>query len=368
MAGAAAFVDALFSLKGKPTPEATTQTPAAAAPILAKRVLTGTERASILLLALGERHGASIWKLLDDDEIRMLSLAMSSLGTIESGAVEQLLFDFVGQLSAAGALMGDSIATERLLSEFLPTDRVNVIMEEIRGPAGRNMWEKLSNVQEEILANYLKNEYPQTVAVVLSKIKPENAARVLAILPDDLALDVINRLLRMESIQKDVLERVEQTLRTEFMSNLSQTSKRDPHEAIAEVFNYFDRQTETRFMTALEESNRESAERIKTLMFTFDDLVKLDSASVQTLLRQFDKDKLALALKGSSETVLNFFTSNMSQRAGKMLLDDIQSLGPVRLRDVDEAQSLMVNLAKDLAAKGEIVIAKGRGGEDELIY
>jgi flagellar motor switch protein FliG len=103
-------------------------------------------------------------------------------------------------------------------------------------------------------------------------------------------------------------------------------------------------------------------------MFTFDDLVKLDSASTQTLLRQFDKDKLARALKGSTEAVRNFFVSNMSQRAGKMLLDDIQSLGPVRLRDVDEAQSLMVNLAKDLAAKGEIVIAKGRGGDDELIY
>ncbi|HLL26879.1 MAG TPA: flagellar motor switch protein FliG [Xanthobacteraceae bacterium] len=368
MASAAAFVDALFSLKGKPAPEAGAQAQAATAAVPAKRALTGIERASILLLALGEKHGASVWKLLDDDEIRSVSIAMAALGTIESEAVEKLLVDFVGQLSATGALMGDSIATERLLNEFLPTDRVRAIMEEIRGPAGRNMWEKLSNVQEEVLANYLKNEYPQTVAVVLSKIRPEHAARVLAILPDEFALDVITRLLRMESIQKDVLERVEQTLRTEFMSNLSQTSRRDPHEAIAEVFNYFDRQTETRFMTALEESNREAAERIKTLMFTFDDLVKLDSASAQTLLRQFDKDKLALALKGSSETVRNFFTSNMSQRAGKMLLDDIQSMGPVRLRDVDEAQSLMVNLAKDLAAKGEIVIAKGRGGEDELIY
>jgi flagellar motor switch protein FliG len=152
------------------------------------------------------------------------------------------------------------------------------------------------------------------------------------------------------------------------MSNIAQTRRRDAHEVMAEIFNNFDRQTETRFITALEEDNRESAERIKTLMFTFDDLVKLDSASAQTLLRQFDKDKLALALKGSSEAIRNFFTSNMSQRAGKMLLDDIQSLGPVRLRDVDEAQSLMVNLAKDLAAKGEIVIAKGRGGDDELIY
>lgn len=365
---AASFVDSLFSLKGKPAAQAAPAKAAANAPAASKRVLTGLERASILLLALGEKHGAGVWKLLDDEEIRMLSLSMSSLGTIEAEAVEKMLMDFVSQLSTTGALMGDSIATERLLSEFLPADRVSLIMEEIRGPAGRNMWEKLSNVQEEVLANYLKNEYPQTVAVVLSKIRPEHSARVLGILPEELALDVINRLLRMEAVQKDVLERVEQTLRTEFMSNLSQTSRRDPHEAIAEVFNFFDRQTETRFMTALEENNREAAERIKTLMFTFDDLVKLDSGAAQTLLRQVDKDKLALALKGSSEAVRNFFVSNMSQRAGKMMLDEIASLGPVRLRDIDEAQSLMVNLAKDLAAKGEIVIAKGHGADDELIY
>jgi len=367
MASAAAFVDTLFSLKKKPASEGAPQAQPTAAAIQARRTLTGIERASILLLALGEKHGAGVWKLLDDDEIRSLSISMSSLGTIESESVERLLVDFVGQLSATGALMGDSIATERLLSEFLPTDRVNSIMEEIRGPAGRNMWEKLSNVQEEILANYLKNEYPQTVAVVLSKIKPENAARVLAILPDGLALDVINRLLRMESIQKDVIERVEQTLRTEFMSNLSQTSKRDAHEAIAEVFNYFDRQTETRFMTALEESNREAAERIKTLMFTFDDLVKLDAGSAQTLMRHVDKDKLGVALKGANDTVRQFFLGNMSTRAAKMLVDDMQAMGPVRLRDVDEAQTLLVNIAKELAAKGEILISKSRGDE-ELIY
>src|SRR5712691_7514053 len=330
------------------------------------RVLSGPDRAAVFLLSLGEELGAKLWQMMDEDEIKEVSQLMSNLGTVSASLVEKLLIEFVSQMSSTGSLMGSYESTERLLTRFMPTEKVGAIMEEIRGPAGRTMWDKLGNVNESVLANYLKNEYPQTVAVVLSKIKPENAARVLAILPDELALDVINRLLRMESIQKDVIERVEQTLRTEFMSNLSQTSKRDAHEAIAEVFNYFDRQTETRFMTALEESNHEAAERIKTLMFTFDDLVKLDSASAQTLLRQFDKDKLALALKGSSEVVRNFFTANMSQRAGKMLLDDIQSMGPVRLRDVDEAQSLMVNLAKDLAAKGEIVIAKGRGGEDEL--
>src|SRR5258708_34905348 len=168
-------------------------------------------------------------------------------------------------MAASGALMGTFDATERLLQQYLPGERVNGIMEEIRGPAVRNMWEKLSNVQEEVLANYLKNEYPQTVAVVLSKIRPEHAARVLAILPEDLSLDVVNRMLKMEAVQKEGIERVENTLRTEFMSSLSPTRRLHAYEVMAEIFNNFDRQTETRFMTSLEEANRQSAERIKSL-------------------------------------------------------------------------------------------------------
>jgi flagellar motor switch protein FliG len=331
------------------------------------RQLSGPERAAVVMLALGEQYGEKVWKLLDDDEVRQLSIVMSQLGTVDSAAVEGLLLQFVGRLSASGALMGNFDHTERLLQQYLPIERVSNIMEEIRGPAGRNMWEKLSNVQEQVLANYLKNEYPQTVAVVISKLRPEHAARVLSILPEELALDVVNRMLKMEAVQKDVIERVEATLRTEFMSNLSQTRRRDAHEVMAEIFNNFDRQTETRFLTALEEQNRESAERIKTLMFTFDDLVKLDSASAQTLMRNIDKNKLAIALKGANDTVRQFFLTNMSTRAAKMLVDDMQAMGPVRLRDVDESQALLVNLAKDLAAKGEIMITKSRADE-ELIY
>src|SRR5438105_6325313 len=333
----------------------------------AGRALTGPEGAAVLMLALGDQYGEKVWRLLDDDELRTLSVTMSTLGTVEAEAVESLLLEFVGRLSASGAILGNYDATERLLQQHLPAERVSTIMEEIRGPAGRNMWEKLSNVQEQVLANYLKNEYPQTVAVVLSKIRPEHAARVLAILPEETALDVVMRMLKMEAVQKDVIERVESTLRTEFMSNLSRTRRRDAHEVMAEIFNNFDRQTETRFLTTLEEHNRESAERIKQLMFTFDDLVKLDNASAQTLMRHVDKDKLGIALKGASDAVRQFFLSNMSTRAAKMLVDEMQATGPVRLRDVDEAQALLVNLAKDLAAKGEILISKNRGDE-ELVY
>lgn len=329
--------------------------------------VAGPKRAAILMLALGEQYGGKIWGLLDDDEVRQLSLEMSTLGTVEVDTVEDMLLEFVSRMSASGALMGNFDATERLLQQYLAPERVNGIMDEIRGPAGRNMWEKLSNVQEEVLANYLKNEYPQTIAVVLSKLKSEHAARVLGILPEELALDVINRMLKMEAVQKEVIESVEKTLRTEFMSNLSQTRRRDAHEVMAEIFNNFDRQTETRFITSLEEDNRESAERIKALMFTFDDLVKLDSGSAQTLMRNVDKDKLGVALKSANEDVRNFFFGNMSSRAAKMLQDDMAAMGPVRLRDVDEAQALLVNLAKDLAAKGEIMLTKNRA-DDELVY
>jgi flagellar motor switch protein FliG len=333
----------------------------------AYRELAGAERAAVLLLALGEEHGREIWQRLDELEVRQISLAMSKLGPVNPEMLDDLFVDFVTRISSKGSLTGNFDSTERILSSFLPPERVNAIMEEIRGPAGRNMWEKLSNVQENVLANYLKNEYPQTVALVLSKIRPDHAGRVLAILPEEFALEVVNRMLRMEAVQKDVLDKVEQTLRVEFMSNLSHTSRRDSHEMMADIFNSFDRQTEARFLAALEEENRESAEKIKSLMFTFEDLGKLDAGGIQTLLRNVEKDKLAIALKGASESLRDFFFANMSSRAGNMLKEDMEALGPVRLRDVDEAQGIMVNVAKDLAAKGEIMITKSKG-EDELIY
>jgi flagellar motor switch protein FliG len=329
--------------------------------------LTGPERAAVLLLSLGEEHGAPIWKSLDDDEVKEVSQVMSNLGTVSSALIEKLLVDFVSQISSTGSVMGSFDSTERLLVKFLPKDRVNLVMEEIRGPAGRTMWDKLSNVNESVLANYLKNEYPQTVAVVLTKIKPEHASRVLGALPEDFALECVGRMLRLESVQKDILDKVESTLRQEFMTNLARTAKRDAHELMAEIFNNFDRQTEGRFMTALEERNRDAAERIKALMFTFEDLSKLDSGSIQTLLRAVDKSKLGIALKGASSGLRDLFFSNMSERAGKILREDMESMGPVRLKDVDEAQMGMVLVAKDLAAKGEIMLSEGNA-DDELVY
>ncbi|KAF0116478.1 MAG: flagellar motor switch protein FliG [Rhodospirillaceae bacterium] len=331
------------------------------------RSLTGPEKAGILMLSLGEEYSSKLFAMMDDQEIKELSQIMAGLGAISSSIVERLFVEFADQISSTGSLIGSHESTERLLMKTLPKDRVEAIMEEIRGPAGRTMWDKLGNVNEQVLANYLKNEYPQTVAVVLSKIKPDHGSRVLGLLPENFAMEVIMRMLRMESVQKEVLDGVERTLRTEFMSNLARTQRRDAHEMMADIFNSLDRNTESRFMSALEERNRESAERIKALMFTFEDLVRIDSSGVQTLLRHVEKDKLALGLKGASDTVKDLFFKNMSERAGKMLREDMEALGPVRLREVDEAQSSIVALAKELANSNQIVISEGRE-EDEFVY
>ncbi|GAK33065.1 flagellar motor switch protein FliG [Iodidimonas nitroreducens] len=329
--------------------------------------MTGPEKAAAFMLAIGEEFGKPIWQLLSDEEVRELSVVMSNLGQVSAQAVETLFTGFSHDVTSGGSLNGSFDSTERLLSKILPQDRVNTIMEEIRGPAGRTMWDKLGNVNEMVLASYLKNEYPQTVAVVLNKIKAEHAARVLSVLPEDFSMEVVMRMLRMEAVQKDIIDKVEQTLRIEFMNNLARTSRRDSHETIAEIFNYLDRNAETRFLTALEDRNRESAERIRALMFTFEDLAKLDPGGVQTLLRNVDKGQLALALKGASDTLRDLFFSNMSERAAKILREDMEAMGPVRLRDVDEAQMAMVNKAKDLAEEGEIMLTDSKG-EDELIY
>ncbi|MFQ5619099.1 MAG: flagellar motor switch protein FliG [Rhodospirillales bacterium] len=331
------------------------------------RSLSGAQKASIFMLALGQDHSAKLFELMEDEEIRELSQTMANLGNVNAAVIERLFVEFADQLSSAGSLVGSYVTTERLLYKSLPEERVEQIMEEVRGPAGRTMWDKLGNVNEAVLANYFKNEYPQTVAVVLSKLKGEHAARVLSVLPENFAMEVVMRMLRMEAVQKDVLDHVEKTLRAEFMTNLARSTRRDAHEMMADIFNSLDRATENRFMTALEERNRESCEKIKQLMFTFGDLSRIDSSGIQVLLRDVEKDKLALALKGASEDLKKLFLDNMSKRAAKMMKEDMEAMGAVRLKDVDEAQAVVVSAAKALADSGEIMISSG-GEEDELVY
>lgn len=331
------------------------------------RKLTGTQKAAIVLMSIDEENATKILNSMSDEEIKELSNTMSSLGSVSADTVERLFVDFVESMSSSGVVVGTFDSTERLLLKALGKDRVDNIMEDIRGPAGRTTWDKLGNVNEEVLATFLKNEYPQTIALVLSKIKAAHAARVLSVFPEDLSLEVISRMLGMEAVKKEVLDGVEKTLRLEFMNNLAKTQRRDTHEIMAEIFNNFDRATESKFMGVLEQKSSDSAERIRALMFTFEDLKKVDPSGMQMLLRNVPKEKLSIAMKGASEVIKELFFKSMSERAAKLLREDMEALGPVRLKDVDEAQMMIVQIAKELSAKGDIVIAGDSGG-DQLVY
>lgn len=331
------------------------------------RGLTGPEKTAIFMLAVGEEYASKIFSQMSEEEILEISQVMSNLGKVSSNVVEKLFLDFAEQISSTGSLVGSYDSTERLLKKVLGEDKVSGIMEEIRGPAGRTMWDKLGNVSEEMLASFLKNEYPQTVSVILSKIKPDHAARVLSNLPDSFALEVITRMLKMEAFQKEVLDDVERTLREEFMTTLARTQRRDSHELMAEIFNHMDRTKEQSFIESLEERNKDSAEKIRSLMFTFEDLIKIDATGIQTLLRSIDKEKLPIAMKGANQELQDLFFSNMSERASKIMKEDMATMGPIRVKDVEEAQQHVVVVAKDLSDKNEIIIADG-GAEDELVY
>ena len=320
------------------------------------QTLTGYEKAAVLLLSVGDAYSAKLFASLEEDEIRMISQSMSELGAVSSVIVEQLFVEFTEQVATTGDLVNTPEITERILRKVREENPSDETMEQIASYEGHSMWEKLSNVSEQQLANYLKNEYPQTIAVVMAKLKPQHAAKVMEFLPETLSMEVIERMLDLESVKKEVFDDVEETLHREFISTLSREDTRDTHEAVAEIINGMDRSTEAKLMNMLEETDSGAANKIRALMFTFEDLSNINAAGIQTLVRSVDKKRLIIALKGASEKVRWAFFENMSERAEKLMHEDMHHLGPIRLREVDEAQAEILEIAKDLATRGEIMI------------
>ncbi|MFZ2619838.1 MAG: flagellar motor switch protein FliG [Alphaproteobacteria bacterium] len=333
-----------------------------------KKSSEGPRKAAILLLSIGEERAAAVFSAMDDYEIRDISREMAAIGKISGQEVEETMTDFMDTVGGpSGGVVGGWNATERYLKSFLKEDRVSELMEEMRGPAGRTMWEKLANVAEDTLATYLQNEYPQTVAVILSRIKPAHAARVLSQFPEEFAMEIVQRIIVMGNVPREVLNAVEESLKSEFMRSLAQKNTANTYEQVAEIFNNFDRATEAKFIEKLEKVSPSDAEEIRALMFTFLDINKTDDKGLQAILRDVDKDVLTLALKGANEEMKSRFLKNMSERAAKILVEDMGAMGPVKVKDVEEAQMKVVTIAKDLADRGEIVFISEEGGDDAFI-
>jgi flagellar motor switch protein FliG len=347
------------------------QTKPNSSPLLASitlpmRKLSGTEKAALVLLGLNKENLAKIFSRLREDEIKELSQAMASLGSIDTSIIEKTIEDFKSEISSTLSLVGNLETTERLLESALGKEKVRSIIEDIRGPMGKNTWDKLTNVNEELLATYLKNEHPQTISLIVSKISPITAAKVLSLLPEELTSEVMMRMLNLEPVKKEVLEKIENTLRSDFINALNRVQKRDSNEMMAEIFNNFDRANEQKYMNILSQKSPELAQKVKKLMFTFEDLLKIPAASLSVVTKDINKNILTVALKGSNEQIRNLFFSSMSKRAAKLLQEDIENLGPIKLKEVDEAQSKIINTAKELIDKGEITLPS-KDGEEEYI-
>lgn len=324
--------------------------------------VSGLKKAAMLMLVAGEGHARIIFGKLDMNEIKAITREMSMLGHIVGDQIEALMREFKQLMGPGAGVVGSPDTATQLLSQIFDDDKAASIMSEIARDGQENIWETLGKMEAATLVSFLNSEHPQTIAVVLSNLKSEQAARVLGQLPEDAALETMMRMLRLEAVQDDILYDVEQMLRSEFAAGASGQQLEDRHGVIAEIFNHFDKSTEVAMLAKVEEKDKEVAETIRSLMFTFDDLEKLDGAAAQIILRHVDNAKLALALKGAKDELKDLFLNNMSERAAKILREDMENMGPVRVKDVEGAQSELVTLVKQLVDSGEIAIADG---EDE---
>jgi flagellar motor switch protein FliG len=321
---------------------------------------------AILLLSIGEEQAVNVFKKLEEHEIRDISREMSQLGHVSNEDVENTIKRFTGEVATGASLVGTWENTERMLRKFMDGDRVSEFLEEMRGPAGKTMWEKLNNINEETLAHFLQNEYPQTAALIISKISPSHAANILSVMPKEFAYEIIERMLVLDNVPREIITNIENSLKNEFMRNLSSKNKQDNHEMLADIFNSLDRGTEATFMEMLEQQNAADVELIKNFMFTFDDMIKIAPAGIQAILREAEKEKLPIALKGASAEVKALFLENMSERAAKIMTEDIDAMGPVRIKDVDEAQQSIIQTAKALIDDGQIIIIDENSKEEYI--
>lgn len=317
----------------------------------------------ILFMALDEGRRQSLIQHLDDDEIRYISRIVANLGKISPDQVDRVIHRFNTELgNVPGALVGTAETTERMLRRLLPESKVSEIMDEICGPQGRTMWEKLANISPEVLATYLRTELAQTAAVVLAKLPAPHAARVLALLPDASADEIVLRMVRMDSIQKHVLTDIETTLQHEFINNMARSYDRDSSQIVAEILNRTDKTLLARLMSQIEAREPQTASRIRRIMFTFDDLVRVDPSTFGALVADCPADKLQVALSGASDKLKDLFLGSMSERAANMLRDEIETMPPQRRKTVEDAQGEIITIAKRLADEGRIFILD----EDEM--
>lgn len=329
--------------------------------------LTGRRKAAILLVTMGPERAAKVLKNLEDSEVEALTIEIANLGKVTNEERKAVLEEFQSLTKAREMIISGGIeyAKEMLIKAFGPEKAMQII-ERLVSNLAVKPFEFMKSADVVQIVNFLQSEHPQTIALVLSFLDTRIAAQVLGSLPENLQLEVIKRISLLERASPDVVKEVEKLLEKKFAGVATQTlSAVGGLDTAAEIMNNLDRSTEKALMERLTYETPELAEEIRRRMFVFEDILKLDDRSVQLVLREVNTQDLAVALKGASEELKQKIFNNMSKRAQQLLKDEIEFMGPVRVKDVEEAQQKIINVIRRLEEAGEIVIA--RGGGEELI-
>lgn len=351
--------------QGRAAEKAETEAPA---PKEREKRMTLSEKAAIIFLCLDQETGSSFMQELDEVQIRKLTGALAGLGKVSSQTVEAVIAEFSAHMQGSGELVGSLRIAEQFLRNFLSEEQVALILNDLKGPIREHdIWKRLSGVNDTTIANYLKGEHDQTAAAILSNLNSDVAARVLPMLGRDRMEQILVRMIRMEAILPVTLQQIEQTLQSDIMSGGGRpTTASEIQQKMAELFNKLERTLFEDITTTLEKRVPEEFAAIRQRMFTFNDMIKLDPATVSTILKGIRGTILPMALRGASKELRDHFLDALPMRAREMLIEEMNTMGAVRARDVSLAQSEIVDYARELAEKEVIFLPTGDEG-DQLI-
>lgn len=332
-----------------------------------QNALKGIQKASILLIALGPEKSSLIFKHLKEEEIEQLTLEIANTRSVSPKEKERVLQEFYDVCLAQQYIAEGGIGYAKdLLEKALGADKAMEVISRLTASLQVRPFEFIRKTDPGQLLNFIQDEHNQTIALILSYLNPQQSAMVLAALPQEKQADVARRIAQMDRTSPDIIKDVEDILERKLSSLVTQDyTIVGGVDAIVQILNSVDRSTERHIMETLEIEDTELAEEIRKKMFVFEDILSLDDRSIQRVLREVDNSDLATALKGAVEEVQNVIFNNLSKRLATMIKEDMEYMGPVRLKDVEESQQKIVNIIRKLEDAGEIVIS--RGGGDEII-
>ena len=326
--------------------------------------LDGPERVAAILLSMGKEAAARLMKHFQPDEIRLITRSVADLPQVPAPQIKALIEEFAANFAAGASLITSSGEVERMLTGILPKEQIDEILGDLRGSPERSIWERIPGVNEGALGSYLANEHPQVAAVILSKVDAACAARIISLLPQKKRDGIIRRMLTVRPLVDEPLRLLERTLQQEFATTFAKNAGNDSHARIADIINKLDRDKMEQVLSGLAETRPKAAEQLKSMLFTFEDIVKLSTRDRTALFDKVPSDRVVVALKGTAPELREGLLSALASRVRRMVEQELTSGGPSSAREVADARRLITDIAMEMAGRGEIEI---RGGQDEAM-